>query len=684
MKIRRSAKHSAAGSGATQAGLGSKNDAIETTTTTHRKSSADAGSSTPHTPRGQESGLRFFGLGVAAGAFLLILATMLFPDTNDQRSSSSLGGTSALLAHPMHSLPTLPLFSPANTTAKTIATAPLEEAPHSRKDNGGESQDDEWSRRPTEREVSSVPLVDDSSFQQAPAVARDFSSCEKKALGWEKYSNWLSTRVETVCGGGLSELKCVTFPYHNPPRAFFCFGSNIVEERVGEGLKWTAFCKRTSVWHRRSFWDEMGVSMPLYSGGMGSLNIIEDESSRPSPPPEAMPFPFSYIARTDCPNRNPAHCMADPQLGFLIREILGYERSKSRTVLADPGMSEKYAWGTVFGAVRMSIKDAVQQDHDAAHEGGSTRMLLSHAAFSPGPMYAPHWQGSRDDKKCEGRSQILLDYQGRIYPSHFEALRSGEEGGGDGFSTGKVLLDDYCGWLAKEMTANSLSGRFTSSPYHRTVLSLAKCKDPFRSVISRWASRGDSETAAASAIAPEQSADNVFSVNRHGVVLVLTRHNSGGGRGGATLGNGRQITNLRDLLEGLADEPGIDRPIVTVNPGMETYLAQFGLVASAAVVVGMHGGALWGASRWMREDQAMIEVLPILGPGDTCMKAKMFGTQYNAHVCSECRGRDKSGAVDVPAVVKEVVSVLSRRRSAYQPDKHDTRCSEIPAMTRGR
>jgi hypothetical protein len=53
------------------------------------------------------------------------------------------------------------------------------------------------------------------------------------------------------------------------------------------------------------------------------------------------------------------------------------------------------------------------------------------------------------------------------------------------------------------------------------------------------------------------------------------------------------------------------RAIVIVDPGREPYLVQMALARAALVVFGMHGGGLWGAARWMREGQTMVEVLSL-------------------------------------------------------------------------
>mmetsp|Transcript_33403 Transcript_33403/g.62098 ORF Transcript_33403/g.62098 Transcript_33403/m.62098 type:complete len:168 (-) Transcript_33403:227-730(-) len=165
-------------------------------------------------------------------------------------------------------------------------------------------------------------------------------------------------------------------------------------------------------------------------------------------------------------------------------------------------------------------------------------------------------------------------------------------------------------------------------------------------------------------------------------------------QGATTLGNGRVLKNLGNILKSLKQK--LSLPIVTINPGKEHYLLQFGLSRMAKVVVGMHGGGLWGSARWMTPYQAMIEILPIRGPGDTCMKAKMVGAKYRALVCSGCKGRDKSGIVDPDTVSLTVWSALSAdatspkigvppssSTSLQPPSFEETRCSAIPQMTRG-
>ncbi|GAB5366231.1 hypothetical protein AAMO2058_001126800 [Amorphochlora amoebiformis] len=433
--------------------------------------------------------------------------------------------------------------------------------------------------------------------------------CEKASMGWEKYRSWYKDRRIQVCKG-FSNIYCITLPYHHPSRAFFCYGTNIIEQKEASSIYWKAYCQPTAKWSQRGFLDELGISRPLYSEGQG-INIITN-TPHPTPIPAFGKHNFTYLAMTDCKNANPAHCQADGQVAYIIKTLLNADKS-SRVVLIQPGKSEAYTWRALFSYVRMNVEEASEMDH----EGSESSVRLQVVGLSPGPMYSPHWQANRDNKSCEGKSEVLITYTHSILPSLLLNLRKEYP----------LLYRDPCGWISREFNPK-IPGIVGQSPLHRTG---------------------------------------------KGSVLVLFRQNQGST--GVALGSGRTITNLNTIIGSLSEK--LNRSIVTINPGYEPYLVQMGLVRSAQIVFGMHGGALWGASRWMGKGQTLVEVLPILGPGDTCMKAKMFGANYLALVCKTCRGPHKSGHLDL----NKVLSIL--QTPLKQIEFSDTRCRDIPSMTRG-
>jgi hypothetical protein len=55
---------------------------------------------------------------------------------------------------------------------------------------------------------------------------------------------------------------------------------------------------------------------------------------------------------------------------------------------------------------------------------------------------------------------------------------------------------------------------------------------------------------------------------------------------------------------------------------------------------------MWNAARWMRSSQAMVEVLPVLGPGSTQEMATLMGFRYEEVQCETCvASADYSGNV---------------------------------------
>ncbi len=480
-----------------------------------------------------------------------------------------------------------------------------------------------------------------------PQASYKYSECERRSLGWAKYRAWAKGRKEVVCKG-YSTVWCITFPYHNPPRAFFCYGSNIIETRDGEGVYWTAYCEKTPVWTRSGFFDELGKSAPLIRepGRAGTLRVAPD-GEQPRSGLTALPrrASLTYVAMTDCHNRNPAHCQAGPQLGYLIRELLGASREESRLVMSEPMQNEPYGWCAVFGTCRMSLAEAARGGGQGSggagdHQGstGNSRVLLDTVAFSPEPMYAPHWQGNRDDRACEGRSDFLRDFQGSLIAQVTASLAQQYPG------IAPPPGGDLCAWLAGPEFK-----RKDGDDVHRRVIGLEKCADR--------------------------------RAGGKGILLVLTRR----GPAFRKRGERRYIENLDAIVEALAR--ATDRTIVVVNPGREHYLVQMALPSAADVVLGMHGGGLWGAVRWMGPGQAMVEVLPIRGPGDTCLKAKGFGAQYFALVCTACTGSGRHHGSINPDQVTQAVSVvlgaLDRERTGEKFGLQSTKCSMIPRLTNG-
>ncbi|CAM9706119.1 unnamed protein product [Phaeothamnion confervicola] len=132
----------------------------------------------------------------------------------------------------------------------------------------------------------------------------------------------------------------------------------------------------------------------------------------------------------------------------------------------------------------------------------------------------------------------------------------------------------------------------------------------------------------------------------------------------------RTLSNEVALVEAVAARhPGF--VVIVVDFGKATYDSQVLLSRLTKLVVGMHGGAMWNAVRWMdlgaAEPQFVLEVLPRLGPGASCVLAKMFGVGYSTIACGDCRPeRDHIGALPEAELLAAVGAVLSG--TAVTPD----------------
>jgi hypothetical protein len=98
-----------------------------------------------------------------------------------------------------------------------------------------------------------------------------------------------------------------------------------------------------------------------------------------------------------------------------------------------------------------------------------------------------------------------------------------------------------------------------------------------------------------------------------------------------------------------------DHVVVDANPGALERAVQGALVLSARAVVGMHGGGMWQAGRFMGAGQAMLEILPVHSPGTTKHIARGVSVAYCEMVCEACV-RETKGVGRVP--VDDVLAVL--------------------------
>ena len=393
-----------------------------------------------------------------------------------------------------------------------------------------------YSRRSTDDLEKKKPNVlvytnDNLSFPQLPRPRHQpLKSWELEYLGMPKYRRWLNDSRD-LCRGS-STIVCPRLPEHDPKKAYFCFGTNILQKDVAT---WTAHCESfIDETDLTDFMQDTDPKNPLVSGSL--------KMEQHAPPPQMVALPerrLTYLATGDCITGNPGHSIADPHNLFIIQQLLGFNRTNTEVVLLTGfgsniyGLSSSNVWLEDWQALAVSVHRQIPTAPD---------IRLHTVAFGALGMHGPHWRRFKDNGMVRGRSQILLDILTNI----------------------ELFL-----------------GR--SPPVHdRTLL---------------WIRRASH----------------------------------------------RRILNQTELVADAISDGWSARD---VDLGDMSYRDQYSAVTSHSVVIGMHGGGMWNAARWMRSSQAMVEVLPVLGPGSTKEMATLMGFRYEEVQCETCvASADYSGNV---------------------------------------
>jgi len=397
-----------------------------------------------------------------------------------------------------------------------------------------------------------------------------FSMCEKELLGWKKYEDWFTHKV-SICNG-FSTVECVTLPEHLPRRAFFCFGSNIIQNIDLEGNPtWNAFCEENFNVGDSMFFEELGPNSPLNKGRFQLVQGYPEMHFGM----ELEAVPFTYIAVGDCTTGNPGHCIGDPHNFFIVQNLLGFHPQDSQVFFVSGFGTNNYASDSKNEIIPLyeDWQPFLNKFVLVKPSQKTTTTILPYFALSPDAMHGPHWRmfkdstmkGRRDwdartaplKEECQGRSQIIIEIL-KILKLHF-------------------LVNSY------------------SSSSGCVVEELERA-----STIQVW------------------NFEKKICPHLNSVILWVSRE-------GLRRTVGRENEMLQQLSNTLTN-----RIIVKAHLGKLTYVQQFSLVAASGIVIGVHGGGLWNAARWMDglAKQALIEVLPPDSPGSTCPLAKMMGIQY--------------------------------------------------------
>ena len=477
----------------------------------------------------------------------------------------------------------------------------------------------------------------DNSTASLQVGDADVDDCGERSMGMSKFRQYMKDEV-VLCEGGLSSIVCPSFyPREDGlKRAFFCYLRNAFEvmHPTTRRLHWIAQCKLQEILPRSLFFQElsrvdymrrMQVVKELPAVLLGRIIVVEETdlnvndfartikqryNLRRQLPPLA--GSFTYVINGDCNTGNPGHCQADPHLLYVVRTLLNFDKSTTRVILLSG-----------FGRSNYLKRDVQQKDPqffsdlqalassifiDAGHSPVYPHLLLKGSAFvqplslvatSPLSLYGPHWQGFRENRSCETRNPVLFQAQGEL------------------------LLHQQMLWTQAPPSRGygnlcSFMKRLESSAESHKVYGLEKpCDPPFN--ILYW-------------------------VSRHG--------------------NGRHITNEASIVEKLSKEKRLNfTNFLLINPGLLDYADQAFLASHSNTIVGPHGGGMWEAVRWgshVRGQIRVLEIMPMLGPGDSCVLATMMGTLYKSIECLKCQpGVNHSADMEYEVVLKALLETFT-------------------------
>ena len=457
-------------------------------------------------------------------------------------------------------------------------------------------------------------------------------SCAEKSMGFSKFHQYMRDEV-VLCNGGLSKINCPSFyPREDGlKRAFFCYLKNAFEvmDPQTQQLHWVVQCKLNRDVQRAHFFQDLAkedymrhvqVSTTLPSKLTSGIVVVEREDWTKEQFVQDLRTKYglsrqlaelkntmTYAVNGDCNTGNPGHCQADPQLLFIVQKMLGFHRSTTRLILLSGFGRSNYLAESVVQKVPQFFSDlqalAASIFIDAGHkpvypelliEGPSYVRALDVLSTSPFSLYGPHWQGFRENRSCEAPNPMLMQVQAELLKYRRQEWMTAPTDRG---------YDDLCEFMR----------RLESFGEPTRVFGLdASCAPPFN--ILYW-------------------------VSRHG--------------------NGRHILNEADIVERLYNDA--DLPFthyILANPGLFDYKDQSFLATQAHTIVGPHGGGMWEAARWSLRSEPRIkilEILPMLGPGDSCVLATMMGAMYKAIECKRCKPNVKHSADLEYEIVKEAV-----------------------------
>ena len=360
--------------------------------------------------------------------------------------------------------------------------------------------------------------------------------------------------------------------------------------------------------------------------------------------------PFTYIAWGDCKYGNPGHCMGDWSNLYIARTLLGFTREQTRAVLYTGFGGSAYSGGKKHET--LSVVDRGQTDPRSHHPffpewQGLARTVQDSASLVRG------WGGGGGGGGGGGASPLspassLSSASLRLLPvAAFSPL------GAHGLHWKLHLV---CGrsTIMRELTGllqTHVMTRMIRPAFNRHNTDNAGCAwlrarvaEKGAATMQMWNEKACRSRLGGVDGAPVETGGNVITYLR---------------RTGQ-----RRVSNARELVECLGNHAfadGKDYTVLLVDPAGLSTEEQGMLVTLSSLVIGMHGGNMWNAGRWMAGTrQAMLEIMPIKGPSATVHLARGQGIHWDHLVCHACTpgSRQHVGAVPMDVFVRKVEAML--------------------------
>ena len=126
----------------------------------------------------------------------------------------------------------------------------------------------------------------------------------------------------------------------------------------------------------------------------------------------------------------------------------------------------------------------------------------------------------------------------------------------------------------------------------------------------------------------------------------------------------RYIKNRETIIDKLKQE-NKDYVVVDANIGAMRWAHQGLLFMIAKVIIGVHGGGMWNAVRFMSTSQTMLEIMPIGGPGHSKNLVVGHGAKYESVTCNKCTRQTKHiGDMNVDLFFKKMNYILDKDRKS--------------------